>query len=52
MLASHGWEKLIEDDNDMAAIDRLVEIFASPLEGAQADTNLMKSTKVQTLGTI
>ena len=34
MLASHNWEKLIVDDNDMAAIDRLVERFASPLEGA------------------
>ena len=50
MLASHGWEKLIEDDNDMAAIDRLVERFASPLEGAQADTNLMKTEFTDMIG--
>ena len=37
MLSSHGWEKLIDEHNDMAAIDRLVERFALPLEGTQAD---------------
>ena len=50
VFALHGWEKLIEDNNDMAAIDRLVERFASPLEGAQADTNLMKTEFTDMIG--
>ena len=49
-VASHGWKKLIEDDSDMAAIDRLVERFASPLEGAQVDTNLMKTEFTDMIG--
>ena len=28
MLSTHGWEKALEEDNDMVAIDRLVERFA------------------------
>ena len=43
MLSSHGWEKLIEEENDMSAIDRLVKRFAAPLEGAQADTDVIKT---------
>ena len=35
-LSSHGWEKLIEDDDDLSAIDRLVERFVTPLESAKA----------------
>ena len=50
VFALHGWEKLIEDNNDMAAIDRLVERFASPLEGAQADINLMKTEFTDMIG--
>ena len=28
VLSSHGWEKLLEEENDLAAIDRLVEGFS------------------------
>ena len=38
MLSTHGWEKALEEDNDMAAIDRLVQRFAIPLQGAAVDT--------------
>ena len=31
-LSSHGWEKLIEEESDMAAIDRLVQRFDAPLQ--------------------
>lgn len=41
-LASHGWKKLIEED-DIAAINRLVERFTFPLKGAQADMDAMKT---------
>lgn len=41
MLSSHGWEKIVEEE-DLAAIDRLIEHFATPLQGAQADTNVIK----------
>ena len=50
ILSSHGWEKLIDEHNDMAAIDRLVERFASPLEGTQADTDVMKSEFTDMIG--
>jgi len=45
MLSSHGWEKLIEEGNDidMSAIDRLVNRFTAPLEGAQADPDVIKA---------
>ena len=33
-----GWEKTLEEHNDMAAIDRLVERFAVPLQGALVNT--------------
>ena len=39
MLSTHGWEKALEENNDMAAINRLVERFAIPLQGAQANTD-------------
>lgn len=42
MLSSHGWEKAIEEQDDLAAIERLVERFATPLLGAEADTNVIK----------
>lgn len=41
-LSSHGWEKLLEDD-DLAAIDRLVERFVTPLHGTHADTSAIKA---------
>ena len=42
MLSSHGWEKLVEEDDDLEAIDRLIERFASPLQGAQTDVDVIK----------
>ena len=39
---SHGWEKLFEEDDDLEAIDRLIERFASPLQGAQTDMDVIK----------
>lgn len=39
MLSTHGWEKALKEDNDMAAIERLVERFTVPLKGAQADVD-------------
>ena len=43
LLSSQGWEKLVEEESDMAPIDRLVERFAAPLEAAQADTDVIKT---------
>ena len=43
MLSSHGWEKLLDEENDLAAIDQLVERFSIPLQGAQADINVIKT---------
>ena len=42
MLSSHGWEKAIEEEDDLAAIERLAEQFATPLLGAEANTNAIK----------
>ena len=39
MLSTHGWEKALEEDNEMAAIDRLVQRFTIPLQGAGVDTD-------------
>ena len=40
MLSSHGWDKLLEDD--LAAIERLVERFSTPLQGTEANTDVIK----------
>ena len=40
MLSSHGWEKSIQEDDNFAAIDRLVIRFTLPL---QADTTVIKA---------
>lgn len=42
MLSSHGWEKLVKEDDDLAAIERLVEQFSTPLQGAQANIDVIK----------
>ena len=42
MLSSHGWEKLVQEEDDLAAIDRLVTRFTLPLQAAQADTTVIK----------
>ena len=43
LLSSQGREKLVEEESEMAPIDRLVERFAAPLEAAQADTDVIKT---------
>ena len=43
MLSSHGWEKAIEEDDNLAAIEStIVERFATLLLGAEADTYVIK----------
>ena len=39
MLSTHGWEKVLEEDNDMATIEWMVERFAIPLQGTLANTD-------------
>ena len=41
MLSTHGWEKALEEENDMAAIEQLVARFAVPLQGARTNTDEM-----------
>ena len=42
MLSLHGWDKLLEEDDDLTAIDRLVERFSTPLQGAEVNTGVIK----------
>lgn len=37
ILATQGWQKALDENNSLEAVDRLVEKFAIPLEGAGAD---------------
>ena len=39
MLSTHGWEKALKENNDMAVINWLVKRFAITLQGAQANTD-------------
>ena len=34
VLSTHGWEKALEEEDQLEAVDRLVEKFTLPLEGA------------------
>ena len=43
MLSSHDQEKLIQEKDDFAAIDRLVIRFTLPLPAAQANTTVIKA---------
>ena len=43
VLSYHGWEKLLEEENDLTAIDRLMERFSVTLQGAQVDVNVIKT---------
>lgn len=47
-LSSHGWEKTLQD-GDFTVIDRLVERFEIPLEGAHANTIVLKAEFKQML---
>ena len=39
VLSTHGWEKALEEENDMQAVDHLVQRFATPLERAGVETD-------------
>ncbi len=39
VLTAPGWEKILEDEAPLDFIDRLVDRFATPLEGAQIDVS-------------
>ena len=41
-LATQGWEKILEDEMPLDCIDRLVERFSIPLQGAQVDLSKIK----------
>ena len=47
MLSSHGWEKLIQEEDALAALDRLVERLTLPLQGAYANTIHYTVTKAE-----
>ena len=38
VLSTNGWEKALEEEDRLEAVDRLVEKFTLPLEGAGANT--------------
>ena len=40
-ICCYSW-KLVKEEDDLEAIDRLIEQFAFPLQGAQADTYVIK----------
>ena len=42
VLATQGWEKILEDEAPLNCVDRLVERFATPLLGAQADVSQIR----------
>ena len=42
VLATQGWEKLLEENDPLECIDRLVTRFTIPLRGAQADCSKIK----------
>ena len=42
VLATQGWEKLLEEKTPLDSLDRLVERFAVPLQGALADCSKIK----------
>jgi len=39
VLATQGWQKAVDEKNDLKAVDRLVDKFCSPLNGADAQVN-------------
>ena len=42
VLSSHGWEKVVEEKNNLESIERLVERFIIPLQGAGVLTGVIK----------
>jgi hypothetical protein len=43
MLSSHGWEKLVLEDDDLSVIERLTERFLIPLQSANVNIKEIKS---------
>ena len=41
MLSLHDWENVLEED-DLAAIDRLVERFGTPLQSAEVNIDTIR----------
>ena len=39
VLSTHGWEKALEEENDMQAVNHLVQRFATSLEHAGVETD-------------
>jgi hypothetical protein len=42
VLATQGWEKIIEEHDQLSGVDGLVERFKIPLQGVQADCDKIK----------
>ena len=42
ILATQGWEKQVEEETPLDGLDRLVERFAIPLQGALADSSKIR----------
>ena len=42
ILATQGWEKIVEEDISLESVDRLVTRFTVPLEGSQANCGKIK----------
>ena len=49
VLATQGWEKLLEENDPMEGIDRLVTRFTLPLQGAQAECDKLKEEMMSIL---
>ena len=42
VLATQEWEKILKDEVPLDCIDRLVERFSIPLQGAEVDVSKVK----------
>ena len=49
VLATQGWEKLLEENDPMEGIDRLLTRFTIPLQGAQAECDKIKEEMMSIL---
>ena len=49
VLGTQGWEKAVEEDDSMDAINRIVEQFTVPLQGASANIEAVQFISVSTL---
>ena len=49
VVATQGWEKLLEENDPKEGIDRLVARFTIPLQGAQAECDKIKEEMLSVL---